>query len=174
MQKGKKLKNIGLLTVYFADYGSYYQATALYKVIEKLGYKCELINENIRYKKSPKIIIIKHFLKICPKSIAKKLLSFIPSAANTYRVLQNDLKNFSVSKKYFNRFQDYGCVVIGSDELWAFTNPKVKYFKENFGIGIEKPHITYAVSAASLKQNINKKRRTIIKNGIKSFSAISV
>ena len=52
-----KKKKIAVLTTYFANFGSYFQATALQRQIEKLGYECELINERARLFKSYKMLI---------------------------------------------------------------------------------------------------------------------
>lgn len=167
------MKKIGLLTVYFADYGSFFHTAALYDMIGKFNYGCELVSENLRYRKNLKIPGLNIVLSL-PDIILRPFQDLLPDVARTYAILKNDLRNYNISKRFFNRFDDYDMVVVGSDELWSFTNKNIMYFPEYFGININKPHISYATSGIALDVDKIHKKLKQIKTGLQSFSSIAV
>lgn len=61
---------IGLMTVYYPNYGSYFQAIALKEQLEEMGHDCELINATVRGK-----YIIKFCLGVLGKQ-TKNLSTF--------------------------------------------------------------------------------------------------
>lgn len=166
---------IGLITVNFADYGSYYHAAALYKKFEELGYECEFVNECLRYKKSKKLMMSDFVCRTFP-GFVKFAVSNRVTAFRTYNILKNDLKLFETSPRFesFSEISDrYDAVVIGSDELWSCTNPNMLFIPEYYGEGISSPHISYATSGITLK-NPTDEQVQLIKRGLSTFSSLGV
>lgn len=166
---------IGILTTYFADYGSYCHASCLYNYLIELGHDCELLNACVRYKASPKLFLANigyHWLpKFILRYIAKKNIVF-----NNYMHLMKDLKNIKISESFRNissLSKRYDCIVVGSDELWSITNKRQKYIPEYFGIGIECPIISYSTSGISLEHPEKNITEEMI-NGLKTFKHIAV
>lgn len=165
---------IGILTVYFADYGSYFHATSLYNYLERQGHECELIHESIRYRTSKMLAISSIFEKIAPKFL-KKLFGHKITALNTYILLKEDLKQYRISPKCKSIKEiesRYDCIIIGSDELWSSTNKTIRFIPEYFGIGISKPHFSYSTSGITLK--FPNKMEGDIKEGLMTFEKIAV
>lgn len=149
----KNRKKIGIITVYSADYGSYFQATALNDQINKMGYESELLYEKERFDRSA-ALRAGHFASLYFPKFLNYIIARNVNVFRTYLVLQNDIKNIKISKKYKDiseKSKEYDCIVIGSDELWSATNPKVRFFPIYFALGVECPHISYGTSAITLK-----------------------
>lgn len=167
---------IGILTVYFADYGSFLHATSLYKQLESMGYEVELIHESHRYFRSLKLFGSSIASQVFPVRI-NDLLRKKVTAYNTYCSLKEELDTVRIAPPALsrrNRYKKYDAVVIGSDELWSVTNKNIRYMPDYFGAGIPCPHFSYATSAISLNpsqipERINKK----IKEGLSSFYSLS-
>ena len=165
---------VGLLTVYFADYGSFYHTVALYRLLEKMGHDVELIDESHRYKESPKLFFASiariHFPKWLNQALRKRIDSY-----NTYCILKKDLQKLKLAPEKWLSSKAYDCVIIGSDELWALTSPDVRYIKKYFGIGIETSHISYATSGISLVQEkVPAHIKQQIVAGLRTFTRLSV
>lgn len=165
---------VGVITVYYANYGSYYQAEALCDAVRKLGHECELVNTSIRGIKLYKYYIGKIIDSIAPDAWMRKIAEKV-DAFNIYRSLKNDVKQLQVSPVSFHMkklSKRYDCVIVGSDILWAVTNPCMKFVPAYFGEGIMCPHITYATSALTLEKPADKIERRMI-SGLKGFEALS-
>lgn len=165
---------IGLLTVHYCDYGSFYQAMALYSQLEKLGHDVELISESYLYLKKPKLFL-SHIMRLYSPKWFSQILRQRVAVYNTYCILEKDLASLKIARPNQLSRSNYDCVIIGSDELWSFTNPKIGYIKLHFGIDIFPPHISYATSGISLNQEkaaIHNRRRQIVA-GLKTFAWLS-
>jgi len=164
---------IGLLTVYFADYGSFFHTIALYRLLEEMGYDVELIDESHRYIRSPKLFISSVVQAYAPDRFNRILRQHV-AAYNTYCALKENLKKIKIAPGKKLLRTDYDCVVVGSDELWSFTNPTIKFIKPYFGIGIFAPHISYATSGISLDlQKVKPTKKKQIAAGLKTFAWLS-
>lgn len=166
---------IGIITVNFADYGSFAQATALYQYLEQLGHEPEFINECYRYPVSGRLYLGYLSNRYFP-GFLKRFLAKRNSVLSNYYYFSKELKSYRISPR-FRKFSEiegrYDKVIIGSDELWAVQQPSVKYVPLNFSVGIHIPAITYAVSGVSLtnpEQYINEE----MKQGIKNLQSVSV
>ena len=168
---------IGLLTAYFADYGSFYQAVSLYKYLEKQGYDVEIVNESFRYKYSPKLFVSSIAHKVMPKSILKKCCEKV-TALNTYCILKSNLKDYNIAPVTFSdkkRYEKYDCVVVGSDEQWSVTNSNMKFIPDCFGKGMHCPHISYATSGITLApEKVEQQIKQQICDGLNGFDAVAV
>lgn len=165
---------IGIVTVYFADYGSYYHAVALYKYLESLGHNCELVSYSIRRHYSWKLNAVYHFERLFP-SPAKALAARLIPAYNTFRTLKSDFEDVSISPE-LDSIEElesrYDCIVIGSDELWSATNPTINFVPAYFGLGVTKPVFSYATSGITL-HNPSDRLLDNIKLGLSGFLALS-
>jgi len=165
---------IGILTLYNADYGSYYQAVSLYNQLESMGHQVELINILNRERRVVMNLIGAIVAKFCPsiaRMIAKKIAPY-----NTYLILKNSLKNYRISKACFSMKKAtsvYDGVVLGADELWSAANPYVKYIRTYYGYHISCPHISYATSGISLGRPGDKILEQIRKD-LRSYTSIGV
>lgn len=169
---------IGILTIYSVDFGSFFQAISLYFAIKKMGYDCEIINDNLREKVSIKAKLAYLVFRFAPKSVIK-LLSEMQYLFKKYVLLKNDIKDIDlkISKRYSSWNQldkNYDLIIVGSDEIWSYTNKTMMYIPGYFGHGYSCPHISYAVSAASLKLSTSDKRYYEFQEGLKTFSSIGV
>lgn len=165
---------VGIITVYYANYGSYYQAEALRKAVENLGHECELVNTSIRGLRLYKYYLGKFIDRLMPDSVMNVVADRI-NEFNIYRSLKNDVKRLKVSPVSFSMkklSKRYDCVIVGSDILWAVTNPCMKYIPAYFGEGITCPHFSYATSALTLQnpQPLIEKRMI---EGLKGFISLS-
>jgi hypothetical protein len=165
---------IGLMTVYYPNYGSYFQAIALKNHIENKGHSCELINATIRGKYIFKFCLGAMGESILPlwicQHIAKKNAAF-----RTYLSLAPDIKKLKISKPFKSLkklSKEYDCILVGSDELWSASLWEMKYIPAYFGIGLRCPHFSYATSGASLNFTVKLPWHKIVK-GLKSFEALS-
>ncbi len=165
---------LGILTLYNADYGSYYQAVCLYNQLEKMGHECEIINILNRERRVAFNFFgsaVARFFPYIARRIANKIAPY-----NTFLMLRRDLKKYRISKNYFSMkraSKKYDCVVLGADELWSATNPYVKYIRTYYGYHITSPHISYATSGISIGTP-NKKIMNNIRKDLNTFSSIGV
>ena len=168
---------IGLLTAYFADYGSFYQAVSLYDYLSNQGYDIEIINESFRYKYSPKLFISNIAYRFMPSKLLNGFREKV-TALNTYCILKNDLKKYRVAECVFlnkKRYKEYDCVIVGSDEQWSVTNSNMKYIPDCFGAGMECPHFSYATSGITLDpKKVDECVREKICDGLKGFKKVAV
>lgn len=172
--KKDKLK-VGLLTVYYSNYGSYYQALALKRKIEEMGHECEVIHASIRGFCSYKYLLGILGEHILPDKIQSIFASKVP-AFRIYKSLAHDMKQLNVSKILQNRKSisaKYDCIIVGSDELWSIEDTNMKYIRSYFGVGINTPIFSYATSGIALGNPSGKQLREICK-GLSNFLCISV
>ena len=165
---------VGVITVYYANYGSYYQAEALCDAVRKLGHECELVNTSIRGWKLYKYYIGKFVDSIAPDAWMEKVAAKV-NAFNIYRSLKEDVKKLQISPASFSMkklAKRYDCIIVGSDILWAVTNPCMKFVPAYFGEGIACPHITYATSALTLDNPSPKVEKRMIE-GLSGFTRLS-
>ena len=166
---------IGLITVYFADYGSFYQAASLQNYLESSGHSCEIIRDDSRALRSPRLAIGKIGTKVLPKKIQKIIAKHI-DVYRSYLALKNDTRSLNVSSSSFkikSLSERYDCLIVGSDELWSATNSNVRFIPEYYGLNISCPIISYGTSGISMK-NPPEEMMKKIKKGLESFKAISV
>lgn len=165
---------VGIITVYYANYGSYYQAEALCDAVRKLGHECELVNTSIRGRKLYKYYTGKFVDSIMPDFLMDKIADK-NNEFNIYRSLKTDVKHLKISPVSFSMAKlskRYDCVIVGSDILWAVTNPCMKFIPAYFGEGIDCPHFSYATSALTLQKPEEKIERRMIE-GLKGFTMLS-
>lgn len=165
---------IGIVTLYNADYGSYYQAVSLYDQLKKMGHTCELIHILNREC---------HVIKNCGGWFVAKYLPFIAGKIaekidpyRTYIALTDSLREYKISDITFSMRRisaQYDCIVVGADELWSAMYPYVKYIRTYYGYHMKCPHISYATSGLNLG-NPPQKILEQIRMDLSSFSAISV
>lgn len=172
----KDKKRVAVLTTYYANFGSYFQATALQNQIEKLGYDCELINEKARLFKSYKMLISVVLTPILPNMVKEFIAGKVPQYY-AYLRLRNDVKQLKTSSAFDINIKKlskkYDCIVVGSDELWSANKKTIVYYPHYFGIDIECPHITYGPSA-TMFESASVSRMNEICYGLKTFDKISV
>lgn len=156
--------------------GSFLQAFALQKTINKLGYSNEIINfipkaqyslyQNIIFKDSTLKGVIKGGLNI-PNykslSIRKKRFNEVLEKLNKTKMFEND-KDFEEIVKKFD------CLVAGSDQIW--NNATMPDFTPLYFLPVDKYKISYAPSFG--KSLSNQFDNTEYINNIDSFDRISV
>lgn len=165
---------IGILTVYFADYGSYFHATSLYNYLKMQGHECELVHESLRYPVSKKLALSSFVSRFAPKFI-KEIIGRRITPFKTYMLLKKDLEHYHLSPrcKHVKDIEDrYDCIIVGSDELWSCTNNTIQYIPDYFGLGITKPHFSYSTSGITIE--FPNQMEEDIKRGLMTFSNISV
>ncbi|MGN0347391.1 MAG: polysaccharide pyruvyl transferase family protein [Lachnospiraceae bacterium] len=167
---------IGILTVYSFNYGSYFQATALYKKLEEMGYECEFINERFKQYRWGNLFLLYTFDGIMPKFVKSYIAKFLPQY-ETYLRLKKDVLRFRESPKHLHDMRQitsrYDGVVLGADEMWSANKKSIRYMPEHFGRRICCPHISYATSGCLFDVHDKKLVRKAAK-GMKTFSAIAV
>lgn len=166
---------IGILTVYFADYGSHYHAVALNRFINDLGYDAEIINECVRYKHSLRLLISSIFRRYAPTTISNMIKKIVPNY-KIYLDLEKSIKNEKISEPFkdISEFSSkYDLIIVGSDELWSATNKLTRFIPAYFGLGLACPHISYSTSAITIGET-DKEMTRKIKEGLRGFSSIAV
>lgn len=166
---------IGLLTVYYSNYGSYFQAISLKKQLEAMGHQCEIINASIRGKYSFNFLLGKYGNEVLPDFITDRIAQRV-SDFRTYRAMKSELDNLNISGLVFNpRRLDkkYDCIVVGSDELWSALNPAMHFIPAYFGLGIKAPHFSYGTSAVTMETPPPRMQLKMVQ-GLRTFTDISV
>lgn len=166
---------IGLLTVYYSNYGSYYQAASLAKQLEALGHDCEIVNASIRGRRSINFLLGEFGDKLLPAAVTDQVARRV-TAFRTYRAMKPELRSLKISPLLFSARQlsaRYDCVIVGSDELWSATSPVMYFIPPYFGLGVRCPHITYGTSAVTL-QDPPPQMEEKMARGVRSFAAVSV
>lgn len=174
--KGKK---VAIMTWYhYRNYGTLLQATALYKVINDLGYKVSLIcyrpKGNVLEKKTLKKYCIKIYngvlnrilgpKKYCSKKKDELFSEFLKKRTTETELVETD-DDFKRLNKNFDAF------VCGSDQIWSPLGFNDKYYL-SFVDNAEKK-ISYAPSmGVSSIENLEVKHR--IAALLKDFPHISV
>ena len=164
---------IGLLTYYYNNYGSYYQALALQKQIEALGHECEIIHTSIRGVKNV-ITFYAGILveKVLPSWICRKI-SMRRSDFDVYCTLKNDMKKMKVSKLNTSMkrvSKKYDCIIVGGDTLWCVE--ECGDFLIYFGKDMMCPHISVGTCGITLDNGHQANREKLV-NGLRSFEYLS-
>ena len=165
---------IGILTLYNADYGSYFQAVSLYRYLEEQGHECWFLNIGSREKYVLKNIaagFVADYVPFVAKLIRKRIAPY-----NTFCTLRSELSEYrvtplSLSMKKTSR--SFDCVVLGADELWSVSNPYVRYIPVYCGHHIACPHISYATSGIRVGTPVPSVWEEIVTN-LRTFESISV
>lgn len=166
---------IGLITVYYSNYGSFFQTLALKRQIEQLGHECKVIHASIRGLKIYKFLIGMLGEKVIPQKIQEKIVQN-NSEFRIYRSLVKDISElevvdfFSSTKKLSKK---YDCILIGSDELWSVGIPYMGYVPPYFGVGISAPLISYATSGVGMGK-LSSNRKKEIGSALSNFCCLSV
>ena len=151
---------IGIVTVYepTTNMGSFLQAYALKKALEKLGHEVYIIQN---------ISTIKEILKLVMRVNPKR--EFFLRLKKAW-FAKNDIKKLKLLNKSFVHNLDG--LVYGSDEIWNLDNP---YFMNGFfwGKDIELPKISYAVSMGAMDDEKICKYKSFVES-IKEFRFILV
>lgn len=167
---------IGILTVYSFNYGSYFQATALYKKLESMGYECEFINERFKQYRWGNLFLLYTFDGILPAFVKPYIAKYLPQY-ETYLRLKKDVSKYRESPKCLHDMRKitsrYDGVILGADEMWSANKKSIRYMPEHFGERISCPHISYA-TCGSLFDVHNKKLVRKAAKGMKTFTAIGV
>ncbi len=157
---------IGIVTVYNSyNCGSYLQAYALKKTLEKMGHQVVFVKRDVyKTNKLPYRMMLS----------AKRMLR-----GNIKRAILI-LKEYFLFRKIQKTMQviaDIGeldLLVYGSDTIW---NMEDGYFKENWkrywGVGVEKKRITYAASVGSTAPEVFYEN-PVFKDSINKFSGVAV
>ena len=174
------MKKVGIITMHkVVNYGSALQAYALQRVIEKLGYDCEIIDyiypnayHLSQYAKIPFwkswILFVIQLLYGFPQKKRIKLFEAFYS-----RFLKLSPTCYKSREQLQNNPPHYDIYVTGSDQVW---NPKSIMEDTNFMLsfvsGREAKKISYAASFAT--DVIPDKYREIYRKCLDEYSAISV
>jgi len=162
------MKKVGILNYHDGiNHGAFLQCYALYNFIEIQGHSVEVINyknsrhwfREYRYFLVRKNIvsIIRNIIKIIKFKRCHRMMKMTASIRRNKRI-----NNYN-----------YDCVLVGSDEVWNYTNPMVGYDITYFGEGINTGKIgSYAASFGWLEANTSLPLE--IKSRLKNFSYISV
>ncbi len=169
-------KRIGILTVYSFNYGSFFQATALYRYLADHGYDCEFINERTKKKQWGNLRLLYTFHDLLPGFMRGLVGRFLPQYV-TYLRLQKDVAAYRESPaKELNLVKltkGYDLVLLGADELWSASPKSIRYTPQHFGYGISCPHSTYATSGC-LFDTEDKELCERAAFGLKTFREIAV
>ena len=163
-----KSKKIGILNYHNGiNYGAYLQCYALFMVISNKGYDVEIINyKNFRHW----YLEYKYFLfKRNPVTIVRNIIKIIKFKKCLKRL---KLSSFTWSNRSLkNRRYDY--IIVGSDEVWNFTNPLVGFDLTYFGKGFLNSKMgSYAASFGWLDGNSVLPHDIV--QGLKEFKFVSV
>ena len=169
----EKKKTVGLITVMRANYGSALQTFALYNIINELGYKCIIINQNYptvyhlknalgnEFNPSQNIFNPKVFIRKC-KSLIKHIIRIYLKRKfpkdKSKELLETFLKNeCQLTEKCYDKDSIiqtppvFDIYVTGSDQVW---NPRYCYKDYTFLLNFtrdEQRRIAYAASFGSKK-----------------------
>lgn len=165
---------IGLITVYYANFGSYFQAVALKDYLEGMGHECLTLNASIRGMKVAKFLCAAAFGKIAPEALNKRLEE-VNAPYRIYRSLAKSIDGLNVTPAFkgLSIQKELDCICVGSDELWSASLEEMGYIPKYFGIGVNKPHFSYATSGASIDFDADLPWEEM-KKGFNGFSSISV
>lgn len=181
------MKKVAIITWYWGNYGSILQSYALSKLVESLGYECEVLDCDIstpiikicnyRLKRYRVLGLFGFFISKLQRIYkSKKYSNYTRLRDNacdifTKKHIKLSQKNYSNSN-YKESVGKYDVFICGSDQIW---NPDLTYYSDWYWLGFvpkDKIKIAYAPSmgAKSVKQE---DKRAIAKY-LESFNAISV
>ena len=178
-------KKVAIITLFYKNYnyGAILQAYALQSVIERMGYKCEVVNLD---RSVLTIETIKRIFKTIMARIKKILISFLPLKRN--KVVSSQL---SAKKERFETFMKahvkqtasvynhnnikkliplYDIFISGSDQVWSPISGRPETFLSF--VPLSKLKIAYAASIGA--DTISPKYADYIKPMLERYDAISV
>lgn len=164
---------IGIITHHYVkNFGAYMQVRALLSIIKVYIPKSETEIIDYRVKRHEQLCSI-HYFGFKPKrgdtviGLAQKIKLFFK-----LKRCENALPRSKPvhSAKEINQL-GYDLIIIGSDEVWNFSD--VAYSPIKFGVGVECPHIAYAASAGESTAKATDIPEEI-KTGLLTFQAIAV
>lgn len=123
---------VGIITIYDAfNYGSYLQAYAMQKILEKLGHEVTILD--------------------CSRSKYLKIRNIISKRPSQFIVKLKKLMAYSKSWNELNiksyKKQQFDIIIIGSDEVWNIKNKSFEHWPEYFGYNLNaRKVIAYAPS----------------------------
>lgn len=125
--KEKKTQKIGLLTYHHTtNFGSMLQTYALYKMVQELGFQCEIIdyrNETVENREFIKKLYNCKSLKEIKNHL--QYSKYKKKKANAFKQFFEN--NFCVSSEIYSKKNitqsngQYNCFLVGSDLVWDFT-----------------------------------------------------
>lgn len=164
--------NVCIVTVYNSENcGSYLQAYALAKTIEKLGHSVYFMKRSTKGTSHD-------FFKVACECVKLVLRGKFSRAKDRWQVFVNFSKmtaKFKIIQKKDVLSDLIDVVVIGSDTLWNFDDNYFYDYKEIYSgyTFLQKNAISYASSIANTKYETLMQDDTIMK-GIKNLKAVSV
>lgn len=165
---------IGILTHHYIDnFGAFLQAYALCGAISKLYPNDNVEIINYINKKHFVINVLGWFRFYKNRENVKcwKQKICVPKTFSIARKRYMHLSPLCHSASDINKLK-YDCIIIGSDEVWNYTDKKANQ-KIKFGYGLTcKKLIAYAPSVG--KSDANVELPAYVTEGLKKFSAISV
>ena len=177
--KREKLKEhhvqVGLLTVYSFNYGSFFQAVSLYRCIESLGYECELVNERFKRYQWGNLRLLYAFHDLLP-SFARGMVAGKLPQYRTYLRLAKDVAAYRQSPESEDMESltaGYDRLILGADELWSASPRSIRYTPEYFGRGISCPHSSYATSGCLFDLS-DETLKAQVRDDVNSFEHIAV
>ncbi|MGZ0749370.1 polysaccharide pyruvyl transferase family protein [Kluyvera sichuanensis] len=177
--KNKELKRVGVVTMHSViNYGSFLQAYATQHIIEKLGYKCDIIDYDFpnewhfkRGIKGPRGIrkIISNIIHKLGFRTGYRKKNKINKAIKKYLNLTEKYKNPSVIKKKPPLYDIY---ITGSDQTW---NPKHTKGDDVFLLSFAPTNAKKMSFSASLAGNeMSNEYRDIFKKYLAEYDFISI
>lgn len=176
------MKKVGIITFHAShNYGSMLQAYALQKVVEALGYTCEIINFRTKRQRNmyqpfplePRLFsVIKAFR--FPRLSLDDLRKYYKFEKFLYESLNVTKQEFTKSQQLRATHFDYDVYISGSDQIWN-TNCNdydSAYFLDFVMKGIK---VSYAPSMGPHPQTEVKANNDLaIKNFLSTYNALSV
>jgi len=159
---------IGILTYHSGfNNGGFLQCYSLFKVILKLGHDVKVINysEFNHWKKEYIILLFTRKISLLIANLKK---------INKYHNLQKRISKtrLILNKTKINKSR-FDLIIVGSDEIWNYSNPMVTDNSAYFGIGYEvNKLISYGASFGWTDKNTILPQYLV--NGLKKFSKITV
>lgn len=162
---------IGILTFYYNNFGSYFQAMALQDLLMKQGYDVDIIHTSVMGVKK----CITYFggivaERILPRKICNMLAKKYTSL-DVYMSLKEDMGKIKTSRVCIDIKKlsgEYDCMIIGGDTLWCVE--ECGYYPFYFGQNIMCPHISYGTCGITLSSPLQKNN---IVDGLCGLYAIS-
>ncbi|MBQ8317531.1 MAG: polysaccharide pyruvyl transferase family protein [Lachnospiraceae bacterium] len=165
---------IGLVTLYQGNFGSSLQAYSSKCMIERMGFKCDVIYKKSNYfqKIKRRIVLIKmHFID--PRSANKKFYLRDETRKLIQRFVYKELNPVGYTTHELNDIdnkEEYTGFIVGSDQVWNLNNypDNICFLK----FARNKPKIAFAVSVGGC--DLSKRKRKYLKKNIRQFVSISV
>lgn len=158
-----------IVTVYNSlNYGSYYQAYALNKVLSQSGNKSSFLDTKAR---NP----LKQTIRSSVKGLFSLKFSDIYFQITKYNHFRNANRAFKICKNDIDSLNQQDIYVFGSDEIWNISRKEFNDFPIFFGIGIpdKKSLVSYAPSINITTVEQLKENRHLIE-AIERFDKVSV